>query len=767
MCWVIVAVVGGLLLPHLESSLTGPPLDVEGSESARGQALINERFDLPSTEQDLMVFESTALTIDDPGFRNVVENAINQVSRLPLVVNVVGPLEPRAHDQVSLDGRVAAAVVFLSGSSAERQRLVPELTSVAGSAATEDVRVYVTGRTPLIAELVAQEQSDLARAERLGLPAALLILLFASRTLVAAGLPILLAVLGGVVTFGVLGALSAVMSFNLFVPNVATMLGLGVGIDYSLVIVTRFREELARAKSPAAAVATAVATAGKTVFFSGITVIFSLAGLLLVNAQIFRELAVGAITAVTVMVLVALTLLPPALTLLGYRIERLRLPIPRRATSGRIWERWAANVMRHPRRWAITSILVIVVLAAPATRIRLSLNTETAGLERGSALVGREVLKREFNEGRISPLQVIYVSNDGPLDDGDLDAIARLSEFLANDYAAVEVTSVTTLLDQYLGDHSAASLVYAVTTFPEAVVAASDLINVATGSDVAIIRAVPRWSPDTPGPLQLVDRVRDRMAPSAIEGQDAEVLVAGLSAQIVDISAESLQKLPIVAGFIVLLSYLLLAWIFRSIVIPIKAIVMNVLAIAAAYGLLVFVFQEGAGAALFDFQPTGTTQVYLPLLTFAILFGLSMDYEVFLLGRIKEEWERTGDNQSAVRLGLQRSAGVISAAAAIMVVIFSAFTFAKLMEVKQLGFSLAAAVLIDATLIRMILVPAAMQLLGRWNWWFPAWADRILPRIDLSEGNPSDGRPSRTTPDDHGRRRADLDSTPEPIRPRD
>ena len=210
------------------------------------------------------------------------------------------------------------------------------------------------------------------------------------------------------------------------------------------------------------------------------------------------------------------------------------------------------------------------------------------------------------------------------------------------------------------------------------------------------------------------------------------MIVGGLSAQIVDITAESLHKLPVVVGLVVALSFVLLALVFRSIAIPIKAILMNVLGITAAYGLLVVVFQEGAGARLFDFPVTGTTQVYLPLLTFAVLFGLSMDYEVFLLGRIKEEWEKTGDNQTAVERGLQRTGAVITAAAAIMVSVFAAFTFARLTEVKTLGFSLAAAVLIDATLIRIILVPAAMQLLGRWNWWFPAWLDRRLPRFDLS-----------------------------------
>jgi RND superfamily putative drug exporter len=763
-CWALVAIVGLLLMPRFEASLTGPPLDVDGSESARAQALIDERFDRPSTEQDLIVFESATLTVDDPAFGSVIQNAIDNVARLPLVVAVIGPSDPRAESQISAGGHVAAAVVLLSGSNEERQRLVPELTTAATVAATEDVQVYVTGRSPLITELVVQERDDLARAERLGLPAALLVLLITSRTLVAAGLPILLAVLGSVVTFGVLGAVSAVMSFNLFVPNVATMLGLGVGIDYSLVIVTRFREELARTGNPAMAVASTIATAGKTVFFSGVTVILSLAGLLVVNAQIFRELSVGAMTSVAVMMLGALTLVPPVLALLGSRVERLRLPLPQRVTTGRVWEHWAARVMRHPGLWAAASILIILILAAPVTRIQLSLDTNTAGVERGPALVGREVLTREFNEGRISPLQVIYVSQDGPLDDPDLDAIARLSQLIADDYAAVEVTSITTLLDRYLGDHSAETLAYAA-SFAEAIAAASDLINVNTGRNIAVIRAVPRWSPDTPGPIQLVHRVRDTMVPDVIAGQNADVYVGGLSAQIVDITAESMQKLPVVAGLIVVLSFVLLALVFRSIIIPIKAILMNVLAIAAAYGLLVFVFQEGAGASLFDFQPTGRTQVYLPLLTFAILFGLSMDYEVFLLGRIKEEWERTGDNRTAVTLGLQRTAGVISAAAAIMVLVFSAFTFARLMEVKQLGFSLAAAVLVDATLIRIILVPASMQLLGHWNWWFPAWLDRILPRLDLSEGGEANDRHGGTSTSEPGRRPVDPEPVPQRIAP--
>jgi putative drug exporter of the RND superfamily len=736
--WVIVVVGSAILVPRFQSSVTGPPLDVLASDSYRAQEVLATRFDQPFAEQDLVVFESESLVATDLAFQAVVGTALDRVEELPGVVSVISPFDPRAEGLVAEEGHVATAVVGLSGSNADRQALAPRLTRAAEQAATDEVRIYVTGRSPLIAELVAQQQEDLSRAERLGLPLALLILLISSGAVVAAGLPLVLAMSGLIVTFGALGAASTFTEFNLFVPNIASMIGLGVGIDYALFIVNRFREELVRGADPRLAVTTTTTTAGRTVFFSALTVLLSLAGLLLVDARIFRELALGAMTAVAVMALGALTLVPALLTWLGPRVNALRLPGRNQQSvsfgGDRFWSRWARMIMRQPGLWATVAVVILLVLAAPVTRLNLALDTGTSDIGQQSAGLGREILEREFNEGRISPVQVVYVSNDGPLDEADLDAIAHLSELIANDYAAVEVTSVTTLLDRFVGDHSVETLELAA-GFPQVVEASGDLINLARGGDVAVIRAVPRWSPDSPGPLQLVERIRATLVPNVLETQhvNAEVVVGGLSAQIVDITAESLRKLPVVVGLVVVLSFILLALVFRSIAIPIKAILMNVLGIAAAYGLLVVVFQEGAGSRLFDFRTTGTIQVYLPLLTFAVLFGLSMDYEVFLLGRVKEEWERTRDNQMAVERGLQRTGAVITAAAAIMVSVFAAFTFARLTEVKTLGFSLAAAVLIDATLIRIILVPAAMQLMGHWNWWFPPWLDRRLPRFDLEE----------------------------------
>src|SRR5215217_2422246 len=453
--WIAVVVGSAMMVPRFQSSVTGPPLDVLASDSYRAQEILATRFDQPFAEQDLVVFESENLVATDLAFQAVIGTALDRVEELPGVVSVIAPFDPRAESLVAEEGHVATAVVGLSGSNADRQALAPRLTQAAASAATDQVRVYVTGRSPLIAELVTQQQQDLSRAERLGIPVALLILLIASGAVVAAGLPLVLAMSGVIVTFGMLGAASTFTEFNLFVPNIASMIGLGVGIDYALFIVNRFREELVRGTDPRLAVTTTTATAGRTV-------LFSLAGLLLVDARIFRELALGAMTAVAVMVLGALTLVPALLSWLGPRVNALRVPGRSQQSvsfgGDRFWRRWARMIMRQPRQWAAVAVVILLALAAPVARLNLALETGTSDIAEQSAGQGREILEREFNEGRISPLQIVYVSRDGALDDADLDAIARLSELLSNDYAVVEVTSVTTLLDRFVGNHSAETL---------------------------------------------------------------------------------------------------------------------------------------------------------------------------------------------------------------------------------------------------------------------------------------------------------------------
>jgi RND superfamily putative drug exporter len=731
--WAVLLVAGAILLPRFEDRLTGPPFDVNGSQSQHAQAMLEDRFDRPSVEQDLIVFRSDVLTVDDPAFRRVVTAADDAVLGHAFVTEVIGPYDPEAMDQVSADRQTAVSIVMLGGSSAERQHAAPEIAAAARVEATDDVGIFVTGKSLLIDDLVAQEHADLARAERLGLPAALVILLLVSGSLVSATLPLLLAGVGIVVAFGILGAATRFMSFHLFVPNIATMLGLGVGIDYALLIVTRFREQMAQRDEPVAAATNAVASAGRTICFSGATVVLSLSGLFAVNAPIFRQLALGAIVAVAVMIAGAVTLLPAVLVTLGRRVEWLTLPLPRywlghTATPDSLAARWARLIMRRPVIAAIGASAVLLALAFPVTGLRLGLSTGTDELTSRPAAQGRAILEHNFNAGAVAPITVVVTSRDGPLDEADLDAVDRLTKGLGADGQAAQVTSISSVLDRIAGGNRSTLLNMAL-SLPQARSSLGELVNIGRGEDTAVIFVVPKSPPDHDAATAFVRRIRHSIVPAAIDRPSVDVAVGGLSAQIVDITDESSRKLPLVALLVVGFTFPLLAAAFRSLVLPLKAILMNLLSFVAAYGLIVLVFQQGVGARFLHVTKVDATQVYLPLLTFAILFGLSMDYEVFLLGRIQEAMAEIGDNARAVAAGLAQTASVITGAAAIMVTVFAAFTLVRLREVQELGFSLAAAVFLDATLVRLILVPATMELLGHWNWWFPRWLDRLVPPL--------------------------------------
>jgi len=742
--WAIVLLAALIVLPSFLSSLTGFAVGVSGSESQRASSLIQRHFANSFSEQDLIVFESDRETVRDPAFQQVITQAIQNVTGLPGVVGVISPLDPQVTDQVSADGHAAIALVGVRGSTSQLQQLAPQLTRAAGRAATPEARVVVTGESEIWADMATQETADLAQAERIGIPVALLVLLLAFGSLVAAGLPLILAVVGIVVTFGGLAIAAHFTSFDLFVETIVTMIGLGVGTDYAMFITTRYREELARSGGAShdaviAAVGVALGSAGKAIFFSGVTVVLALSTLLLVNSSLFRDMAIGAMATVGVTVAVALSLLPAILGLLGARINRLAVPFLRRGIQQPDpergwWARWSRFVMRRPVIWTALTVALLLVISAPLTQLNLGLDLGTSDLVNYPSGQGVAILKREFTPGAISPIQIVVADPRGPLTDADLAFVARLTTTLRQDSRVAQVVSLTSSLDQFLGAHTTQALA-AAEAQPAARKLLGYLVNAGEGNDVTIISAVSRAPTDSTAALDLVRDLRARLIPQARDANASQLTVAvgGLSAQIVDLSNQSTQKFPLVIALVLLLAFLLLILAFRSLFLPLKAIVMNLLSVGAAYGLLVVVFQQGAGAGLFGFTPVGNLQVYLPLLTYAFLFGLSMDYEVFMVGRMREEWERTHDNTAAVALGLQHSGRAITSAAAIMVTVFLAFTTTRMLEIKEIGFALAAAVFIDATVIRILLVPAAMRLMGRWNWWLPSWLDRILPNVALGE----------------------------------
>jgi len=518
------------------------------------------------------------------------------------------------------------------------------------------------------------------------------------------------------------------------------MIGLALGIDYTLFMITRFREELGHGRDVPHAVAITVATAGKTVVFSGLTVLVSVSGLLIVDAPTFQQIALGMMAVVPVMLLISVTLLPAALAILGRRINRLSVPFLRGAIENPdaqtgIWARWSRLIMRRPVAWATGTALLLLLLAAPVLTLNLGSSLDSDAATGTRAGDGFEVLSARFSPGELSPVVILYRSTDGPLSDDDLARIGELTERMGADPEIAQAQSITTILDAVAGGHGTAELQAALEQ-PLVGGRLGLLVNASGEGNMTLINAVPTVAPDSPEAYDLIERLREEIVPAVNgEGSD-EVLVGGFSAEIVDVSAEVVNKVPYVMGFVLGLSFLLLMMIFRSLMLPLKAIIMNLLSVGAAYGLLVVTFQRGWGEGIFGFESNGIIQVDLPLLTFAVLFGLSMDYEVFLLSRVKEEWERTGDTNEAVAYGLEHTARTITSAAAIMVVVFTAFAFTSQMVVKQMGFALAVAILIDATLIRVLLVPATMRLMGDWNWWLPAWLDRVLPHIPLSEAGP-------------------------------
>ena len=482
-----------------------------------------------------------------------------------------------------------------------------------------------------------------------------------------------------------------------------SMMGLATGIDYSLFIISRFREERARGRDKIDAIAVTGGTASRAVLFSGLTVVLALLGLLIVPTNIFASLAIGAILVVSMSVIAALTLLPAVLSILGDRVNSLRIPyLGRRILDGRASGRtsWIARVayraMRRPAIALTVGVAVLLVLAYPALDMKTGVSGVNTFPDSFDSKQGFAVLEKQFSAGGVNPVQVVV---DGKVTPEVKAAMTRLTQELSTDPAFGPVQTQT-----------AKSGNLALLTVP---------VNGDAVGDLA---------------LSKVRELRGTLIPRAFEGTGASVYVTGQTAGNLDYIDIVNSYFPWVVALVLSLSFLLLLVAFRSVVIPLKAILMNLLSVGAAYGLVTLVSLKGWGASVLGFEQVPVVEQWVPLLLFAVLFGLSMDYQVFLLSRIKEAWDRTGDNTLAVTEGIGATAGIITGAALIMVAVFAGFAAGDLVMFQQMGFGLAVAVLLDATLIRTILVPSAMKLLGRWNWYLPSWLE-WLPHLSI-EGAP-------------------------------
>jgi putative drug exporter of the RND superfamily len=718
---VVASWIAGLVAATVLAGTAGGDNEVDftvpGSDSAQAVELMKERFPSFAGASVNVVY-----TADDgvasPAVATRIDDLTSDIAGVGHVVAAeAGPVSP--------DGRTGVVQVRFD-EPAEKLPIatVERVMDLSGEAETDGLRVELGGYP------IEQAEQREAGSESVGLVAALVILLIAFGSALAAGLPLVIAGVGLGVALAGVWLMANVLQIPDFGVQLATMIGIGVGIDYALFIVTRFRSALAEGRSPREAVVVAGTTAGRAVVFAGTTVVISLFGLVLMGRDYLWGVAAATSLAVLVVVLASITMLPALLGFAGRSIDRLRLPWFRHDVEGRrtlSW-RWSRVMQRRPLLAGLGALVVLLVLTAPVTDLRFGMPDAGNGPTELTSRRAYDQMSDSFGPGSNGPLLVaVDLAGDG----GGPAGAGGSATIIDRIAAGVQAT-----------DGVAAML-------PPAVNEAGD---------AAVLSVVPTTGPQDKATEDLVHTLRDDVLPGAVEGTGADASVGGTTAMFIDESEHTGSRLPVFIAGVVVLSFLLLMSVFRSLAVALKAAVMNLLSIGAAYGVMSLAAGGGWFGDLIGISEATPVPAWLPMMMFAVLFGLSMDYEVFLLSRVREEYVRTGDNRSAVADGLASTARVITAAAAIMVTVFGAFVMEDAVFLKLAGIGLATAVFVDATVVRMVLVPATMELLGDRNWWLPRWLDRILPHVDV-EGETATVPPVPPVPEG---RRAEQEAVPVP-----
>lgn len=684
--------------------------EVPGTESAKAHALLREGFHGQGGDTDTIVWRAPdGQSVRTPAVRERMTRALESIAVLPGVGSVAGPYGPDGGARISADGRTAYAVVTFD-------RAADSVPKGQAKAVVDAARNPVTQADGLQVELGGRaigltEAPSPHLAEVMGVAIAAVVLFLAFGSLAASLLPIATALVSvGTAYFGIT-LLGHAMAVADFAPMLGTLVGLGVGIDYALFIVTRHRKGLKRGLSVAEAAESAVATTGRAVVFAGATVCIALLGMLVLRLNFLDGVAIAASLTVVLTVAASVTLLPALLSYIGMRAlsrrERRKLAAegPRPDAVTGFAARWSAFVERHPKLLGLVAAVVMVVLALPTLSLHLGTSDQGNNPAASTTRKAYDLLAEGFGPGMNGPLTVV----------------ARLGG--ARDRVAVEALAESLRTTE--GVASAGPAVFN------------------RGGDTAVVTVVPDSSPQSRATSELVDRLRADVIPRAGHGTSVQAHVGGVTAGYDDFAEVIVGKLPLFVGVVIALGCVLLLLAFRSIGIPVKAAAMNVAAVASSFGVVVAIFQWGWGSEPLGLGSAGPIEPFLPVIMVSVLFGLSMDYQVFLVSRMYEEWLETGDNRRAVRVGLAETSRVINSAAVIMISVFLAFVLSGDRLIAMFGIALAAAVALDAFVLRTLLVPALMHLLGGANWWLPAWLDRRLPKISIE---PPERRPHAKLP---------------------
>jgi RND superfamily putative drug exporter len=714
--WIVVTValaVGGRVV----GDSTNDNLSLPGTDSTKAQDLLQDNLPAQANGTNPVVLQAPKGKLTDSANSKVVGDTVDSLKRQSGVRSAISPLSKQGAYALSKDEKIGYVVVTLDDSPSQLTESdaqdVFDATSPASDANFDVAAGGYLGQ--------ALSETNTESSEAIGLAAAIVILLFAFGTVTAMALPIVTAVLGLVSTLAILKLLSHVADIPTVAPTLATMIGLGVGIDYALFLVTRHKQQLREGMEMGESIARSTATAGGAVVFAGSTVIVALCSLLASGIPLVGAMGCAAAVAVVVAVLAAITLLPALLGALGPRIDSLRVKLGRSHPDDHQphgWRRWADGVANKPWRSLLASTFVLLFVAIPTLNLELGASDNSELPKDTTARQAFDLISTGFGPGANGPL-LIGVELGTPAKP------AKQQQSPATD------PRLTNLEEAFAKTPGIASVSPA---------------TVDKSGTVAVFTAIPTTAPADPKTGDLVEDLRDNVVPDEIAGTDLTVFAGGQTAGYIDLAARIADKLPQMIALVVVLSFFLLLLAFRSVLLPIKAAVANLLSVGAAYGIVTFVFQEGHGATLIGLDGAVPIASYVPLLMFTILFGLSMDYEVFLLSQIQEHYLEHGDTRKAIVDGLANTGRVITSAALIMVCVFSSFVLSGDAVIKQFGVGLAVAIAIDATLVRCLFVPAAMTLMGDRCWWIPRWLDKILPRVNIEGGDFFDRRAAAAEP---------------------
>jgi RND superfamily putative drug exporter len=722
--WIVLLVAINALAQSAGTSYSNN-FTLPNSDAQRAADLLQHSFPAQAGDRDTIVYKVSSGSVDDPAVKARMSAMFARVTKLPHVAAVISPYAGATSGKsVSADGKIAfATVVFDEKANNLPKEAAERVVDVARAAGRSGLQVELGGQA-----IEATEQAGFGISTGVGLLAAIIVLLLTFGSVVAMGLPILTALFGLGTGLGVIALFTHVVDTPNFSSELAAMIGLGVGIDYSLFILTRFREAYVTPGptfgDARESVIQSMDTAGRAVLFAGCTVVIALLGMMLLGVDFLYGVAISASIGVLLVMLGSLTLLPALLMFAGARLARPSRRARRKAeragadvgdsvaaagaaaggtpAAGGTWLRWSMSVERNPRKIAATSAIVMLAIAAPAIALRLGSSDAANDPPSQTTHKAYELLAQGFGAGFNGPL---LVAAKLPASAGATAADAAAS-----------------------GGSGIERLRTAVAAAPNVAAVAPAKLNPA--GDVATLTVYPRSSPQAYATTQLVEHLRDKVVPAIAPQNHLKVYVGGVTAGSVDFAKTLGEKLPLFIGVVVLLSALLLMIVFRSLVIPLQAAVMNLLSIGASLGVIVAIFQWGWFGSLFGVQ-AGPIESFIPVMLFAIVFGLSMDYEVFLVSRIHERWAHTRENSRAVAEGLALTGRVVTAAAAIMVCVFLSFMLGEDRVIKEFGLSLASAVFLDALVVRCLLLPAVLHLVGKRTWAIPSWLERVLPRVNI------------------------------------